>query len=234
MKLQFKILLLCFCLVVIAQKNYAQIDRLANYVFTNDSVAGFDEQNASTAALANGCYGREFKVYLYKAKREYINSKYNIQPAKIKQTLFQNPVGRPNPLPGGICNNEDFELGTVQGWTLSSGTNPNSCASPNLTGSSLYTVMSSPVSDSRISGQISSYFDASSGNVPSGSYFIRLNDANAGAKAVRLSKSFIPTANSALFQYAYIGVIQDGSHDCCDQAGFNIKITVTNTTTNAS
>jgi hypothetical protein len=45
----------------------------------------------------------------------------------------------------------------------------------------------------------------------------------------KLSKSFIVTPTNALFQYAYLPVIEDGSHACCGQAGFSIRLTVTNT-----
>jgi len=220
----------------------AQVDVMANYIYTQDSIAGFDEEAASAGALADGFYGKEFKVFMYMTKRTFVKQKYKLKTLPPK-TLFQNlPLQRPSVLPGGACNNEDFELATanipapnaVQGWTLQSGTNPNSCNQPNLNAVNLYTVYTSAVTDSRIPGTISSYFDASSNNVPAGNAFIRLNDDQAGAKAVRLSKAFIPTPTSALFQYAYIAVIEDGSHPCCSQAGFNIKVTVTNTTTNAS
>jgi gliding motility-associated-like protein len=220
----------------------AQIERKMNYIFTQDSVAGFDENAASAAAFSNACYGKEYKVFMYNAKRSFIKQKYNLKtPAPV--TLFQNPIqARPPLLVGGACDNEDFELATaniiapsaVQGWTLQSGTNNNSCQAPALTSNNLYTVYTAPIVDSRIPGTVSSYFDAGSSTVPSGNCFIRLNDDNAGAKAVRLSKAFIPTPNSALFQYAYIPVVEDGSHACCDQPGFNIKITVTNTVSNTS
>ena len=178
--------------------------------------------------------------------RAYIIQKYSLQPAPAQPiTLFQNPTssGRSSSIVGGACDNEDFELattdiqapGAVQGWSLQSGTTGNNnCSPPVLTATNLYTVFTAPVIDSRIPGQISSYFDANNSAVNSGHSFIRLNDDQAGAKAVRLTKAFIPNSNNALFQYAYIAVIEDGSHSCCDQAGFNIKITITNTVTNTS
>jgi len=57
------------------------------------------------------------------------------------------------------------------------------------------------------------------------------NDAS-GAKASKLSKTFIVTSNNALFQYAYLPVIEDGAHSCCGQSGFNIRMSVTNTLSN--
>lgn len=217
-----------------------QLSVMANYIYSQDSIAGFDEQAASAGALTDGFFGKEFKIYMYRAKRDYVKQRYHLKTAP-PVTLYQNPISsRPPAVPGGACNNEDFELATstivapnaVQGWSLQSGSNNNSCQQPVLNANNLYTVYTAPVVDARIPGAISSYFDASSNTTPSGNAFIRLNNDQAGAKAVRLSKSFIPTPTSALFQYAYVAVIEDGSHPCCDQAGFNIKVTITNTVTN--
>ncbi|PBQ31582.1 hypothetical protein CNR22_07315 [Sphingobacteriaceae bacterium] len=224
-----------------AQSNY--VESMTTYIFSRDSVNGFDEQAASAGALAGNFFGNEYKVFMYRAKRTYVNQKYGIQSITPK-TLFQNsPSARPMPSNGGACNNEDFELVTsnlvapaaVQGWTLQAGTNSNSCNPPQLTSTpGLYTVFAAATTDTRIPMTVSSYFSSGSNTSPAGNSFIRLNDGAAGAKAVRMSKSFIPTPSSALFQYAYIAVIEDGGHGCCDQPGFNIKVTITNTVTGTS
>ena len=230
-------------------KAKAQINVMENYVFVNDSMAGFDETAASVGALTNACYGREYKVFIYRAKRNYIKQKYNLKSASVaQQTLFLTQLASKTATdlaapPGGACNNEDFELatgganilapGAVQGWIVQSGNNNNSCLPPTINGSNNYTVFTSATIDPKI-GSVSSYFDASASTVPSGSSFIRLNDDQSGAKASQLSKSFIVTPSNALFQYAYLPVIEDGGHDCCDQPGFNIRITVTNTATGTS
>jgi gliding motility-associated-like protein len=227
-------------------KSNAQIEVMQNYIFASDSIKGFDESAASAAAFAGNFYGNEYKVFMYKEKRAFIKQKYNLfTPSAQVTTLFQNPVASAVVMPGGACNNEDFELAAggsnivapaaVQGWTLQSGSNPSSCSPPNLSAVNFYTVFTGQVSDTKVGGgQVASYFDASTGTVPSGTCFIRLNNAQAGAKAVRLTKTFIPTASSALFQYAYLTVLQDGCHGCCNQAGFEIKVAVTNTATNAT
>jgi gliding motility-associated-like protein len=245
------IAVLLLLLVSFVNKTKAQLNVIENYVFVNDSVAGFDEAAASVGALANACYGREYKVFMYRAKRNYIKQKYNLKSAQIvPQTLFLNPLASKTATdlaapPGGACNNEDFELaaggpnivgpGAVTGWTVQSGTNNNSCAPPTINGNINYTVFTAPIVDILINNlTVASYFNSSSVTLPSGSCFIRLNDANAGAKASVLSKSFLVTPSNALFQYAYLPVISDGGHACCDQPGFNIQITVTNTTTGTS
>ncbi len=229
-------------LIALASSSDAQIEIMSSYVFPQDSVAGFDEQSASLEARAENFYGLEYKVFIYRSKRAFIKQKYQLKITNPR-TLFQSvPFSRLTTVNGGECNNEDFELATsnivapnsVQGWSVQSGNSSNSCNPPNLNAVNLYTVYFGTISDTRMPGTISSYFDASSNTTPSGNAFIRLNNDLAGAKAVRLTKTFIPTATSALFQYAYIAVIEDGSHSCCTQAGFNIKITVTNTVTNTS
>ncbi len=243
MKRRIKNLALLFALFVLfANKGSAQVQTMMNYVFSADSVNGFDEQAASVAALADNCFGKEYKVFMYRAKRDFIKQKYNLksEPA-IPVTLYQNQVVQNRVAMVGACNNEDFELagaqivapGPVQGWLAQSGTNNNSCNPPQITGNANYTVFVAPTVDTRI-GQVSSYFDAGTNATPAGNCFIRMNDDQAGAKASKLTKSFIVTPSNAFFQYAYLPVIEDGGHLCCEQAGFNIHVTITNTTTATS
>ena len=118
MKAKNKIIIILLAFIaVFANKSIGQEDFRSSYIFTSDSVSGFDETSASTAALSNGCYGKEFKVYLYNQKRDYIKQKYNLKTKSPKKfTLFQNPANfKTNAVaPGGACNNEDFELATSQ------------------------------------------------------------------------------------------------------------------------
>ncbi|MBL7920111.1 MAG: gliding motility-associated C-terminal domain-containing protein [Bacteroidia bacterium] len=246
MKTTKKIIIVLLAFIAsFANKSWGQVGLKSTYIFTADSVAGFDEAAAASAALANGCYGKEFKVFLYNQKRIYVKQKYNLKTASAKKlTLFQNPASfKTSALPpGGACNNEDFELATsqviaptaVQGWTFQSGSYNGGCSPPSFFGAGIYTVHASPIIDPRIPGQISSYFDAQLNTTPSGNSFLQLNDGTAGAKSAQASKAFIVTPNNAVYQYAYLPVIEDGTHACCDQPGFDIKITVTNTVTNTS
>lgn len=232
-----------------AQRSEAEVK--AMYVFPADSVAGFDEPAASAAALANGCYGREFKVFMYREKRKFIIEKYNLvvaQPVEINNFAAPSYNFKSASMPSsGSCNNEDFEDaqanggpqvgGTVNGWSLFGGTSANYCNPIANNATTNYTVYNSAIIDPIMqapNNTVASYFDATNVNQPAGSCFIRLNNAAAGAKVVRASKTYTINPNNALFRYAYRAVISDPSHGCCDQPGFHIKVTITNTVTNTS
>lgn len=222
-----------------------------NHVFDADSLSGFDEQAASASALENACYGNEFKVFMYKSKRKFILEKYNISVVREKEIINfgTSPIqyGKAMMPSSGACNNDDFEDatsnpgpqlgGVVNGWTLFGGTNADYCF-PFANGTTAtYTVFNAPTIDPIMTvpnNTVSSYFDANSFSQPAGSCFIRLNNASAGAKVIRASKTYTVSSNNAVFRYAYRAVISDPSHSCCDQPGFHIKVTVTNTTTSQS
>ncbi|MBA2612021.1 MAG: gliding motility-associated C-terminal domain-containing protein [Bacteroidetes bacterium] len=246
MKATRKIFVILWAIIALnVNKSEAQVDLKASYIFTGDSVSGFDEPSVSAAALSNGCYGKEFKVFVYNQKRIFIKQKYKLKTTSLKNlTLFQNLNSfKTSSLPaGGACNNEDFELaaaqinapGAVQGWSLQSGSYNGGCNPPGFFATNNYTVFNAATIDPKIPGQVSSYFDAQVNTAPAGNCFLKLNDATAGAKSAQASKAFIVNPNNALFQYAYLPVIQDGTHACCDQPGFSIKVTVTNTVTSTS
>lgn len=242
-----KIFLALFAFIAFfAQKSQAQMETIRGYIFVSDSVAGFDEIAASARAMANASYGDEYKVFMYHAKRNYIKQKYNLKtPAPLQPvvTLFNNPLVSKTAALAAACDNEDFELATaqisapsaVQGWLCQSGSNSGAGCGPLTINNNLnYTVYVGQGIDPVSGLLVQSYFDGATNATPSGNAFMRLNDASAGSKFARVTKTFIVTPSNALFQYAYFPVIEDGSHDCCSQSGFDIKLTVTNTVTNAS
>ncbi len=225
------------------------------YVFSPDSLAGFNAQEVSAEAVARGAYGFELQSYMYFKKRKFIDNKYNLVPsvsrnsvAPISPSKFYNNLGqlinfnRTSALPSsGACSNEDFEDnaglptqvgGAVNGWNLFGAFGANFC-NPNATGgTNVYTIYGGAVVDPLIPvahRTVTSYFSATSLTQPAGSSFIKLNDNSTGGKVVRLNKTYVVTANNALFRYAYRAVLDNINHACCDQPGFNIKVTVTPT-----
>ncbi|MBL7922296.1 MAG: T9SS type B sorting domain-containing protein [Bacteroidia bacterium] len=238
-----------------AQKNNTRsiLDLQSRYIFTIDSLEGFDENAAASAALSEGYYGDEFKVRMYHYKRAYINSKYKLK----SKVHINNFLGITNSR-AASCINEDFESSMpaiittsnqIAGWTVTSGNNglPNNACSiggccPNQ-----------PVDCELIQCPTSGYLDPSIGtcypifsvfgnsnnngntfnpNLPQmkGTNIIRINNNFPQSSIARLSKTINVTASSALFQFAYISVLSPG-HPCCGSTAFFIKLT--NLTTNS-
>ena len=188
-----------------------------SYAFPSDSIKGFDDVSASHAALQGGYFGTEYKLYMYRAKRDFINAKYNISNASVylsnnSTSKGFNPV---TPL-GAPCVNEDFEANNFSGWTITSlGLNVNSCTYQAVTssGSPEATVLATPIADA--------YFGTIPASPLGGTRVAKLNDGSPTGLVTRISQTFPVNSNNALFQYAYIAVFQ-GAHPCCDNPFLNI------------
>src|SRR5688572_29492857 len=94
--------LVLFCLAILAVNIQVKAQHALqavpmNYIFSSDSLNGFDEMSAKHAALGVGAYGDEFKVFIYKAKRSFIDEKYNlIKPVKSLKNPFEpDPITNP-------------------------------------------------------------------------------------------------------------------------------------------
>jgi gliding motility-associated-like protein len=257
-KFSIMVLLAMIAGSIFAQKSH--IDKASQYIFSNDSIAGFDETAASAAAFQNNCFGKEFNVCMYLQKRKFINEKYNIKavespvhraavvPPPAEYFAMPKSNARSALLPSsGACANEDFEDaqanpgaqvgGAINGWNVYGGTGANFCNPNAVSATNLYTVYNAPVIDQYMlfpSNSISSYFDATSNAQPAGNCFIRLNNDLAGGKVVKLTKTYIVSPGNAVFRYAYRAVISNPGHSCCDQPGFVIYVSITNTVTNTS
>lgn len=228
------------------------------YVFSSDSLSGFDETTAKQAAFAANAYGDEYKVFMYMAKREYIKAKYSLPTIAPQLPASANKGAA---ITVANCVNEDFEQGSlssavpgtltigsttgVAGWTVTSGSNSGATGSCLLSGSytgapnacqviSTSTASAAGAVDPIIGSSYPIYSvfgnnvnggSAVAGNPPNmmGDWFIRINNSTAGASIHKLSKTFAVTPANALFQFAFIAVIQ-GAHCCCDNAGFALKV----------
>ncbi|MCX7728602.1 MAG: hypothetical protein N2203_03940, partial [Bacteroidia bacterium] len=234
MKRQFYYLYLLTSLVFTTsiQVIRAQVDiqSLISYPFDRDSLYGFDEDAAIKEGLENNCTSTELKFFLYKKKREFIIQKYKLQ--RYNPVDYWNWSDR-NSIPPTIqtiaCNNEDFELGNLTGWSASDGTNNISsctmigcCSGP----SALALVVATPYSNP-FGGPLATIPNSPLG----GNFIVRLNNNTAGAKAVRISKTFTVTPSSSLFQFAFMAVLQNPGHSCCEQPFINISFEVSNNCT---
>jgi hypothetical protein len=197
MKLTNKLTVVLMVLVLAcASKLAAQIDLRKTYMFSMDSIAGFDEVSANLQANQNNAFGDEYKVFMYYLKRDFIKQKYNLKTKVVNNQLSffsPNTFNSSFMPPGGACNNEDFELATsqivfpaaVQGWTIQSGTNQNGggCFVTNYFATNNYTVFTGPTIDPKIPFPITSYFDSQVNTTPAGHAFLRLNNDAAGGTA---------------------------------------------------
>lgn len=232
-----------------AQNNNTRsiLDVQSRYIFTTDSLEGFDEKAAGSAALSEGYYGDEFKVRMYYYKRAYINSKYKLK-SKVQ---INNFFGITNSR-AASCINEDFESSVpaiittsnqIAGWTVTSGNNglPNNACSiggccPNQpvdceliqcsTGGYIDPVIGSCY-------PIFSVFGNNNNNGNSvnpalqqmkGDNIIRINNNIGGADVTKLTKTINVTSANALFQFAQMSVFFP-THSCCFSSAVFIKIT---------
>lgn len=196
-----------------------------NYIFTQDSLVGFDENTAKTMALQNNCFGGEFKSFMYKAKRKFINDKYHVGHVhNMNDGDFDNHVvftsaSTASIMPG--CSNVDFEAGTFAGWTVSRGSNSNSTTMagccPNTTGivsQVINTGGNDPVVGTSI--PLTSPFG--------GTKIAKLNNSSPDYSVERISQTFGVTSSNAVFQFAYAGVLEAAGHTCTDQPYINVRV----------
>lgn len=147
-----------------------------------------------------------------------------------------------NPVPSTITIGS---ITGVNGWTVTSGTNSGSTGSCLLSGSYVGVPNACQViSTSSTTGATDPIIGAGYplysvfGNNPNngssvvgnpagmkGDWFIKINNQSGGAGIHKLVKTINVTPANALFQFAFIAVIQ-GAHCCCDNAGFALKVKI--------
>ncbi len=256
-KMQKMMKLFVFALILACQASYAQTNKTAQtpppfhtYIFSADSLAGFEEEAARNYAISDGFLGEEFKIKMWQLKRAYVNSKYGITPkiVKYKNSTYNNAKSAVVP----ACVNEDFEgspagnittSNQINGWTVTSGLNQFPSNSCNLSGC----CPSAPTECQLITAPASGYIDpvitgnypihSVFGNTPNtgntvnptipamfGTNFIRINSNVNNYSIAKLSKTFLVTSSNALFQFAFISVFSTG-HTCCSAGAFQINLT---------
>jgi len=218
----------------------------------NDSLSGFNEQQARDLAPLKGITAEEMDVYMAISRREFIKSKYNL----ISKPVFQEVNMVSAKTSSAVCGNEDFEEGSltspvpgtinvttitgINGWEATSGTNNGSTGSCQLSTccSSLPNALQliAPGAAGYIdpvigaSYPIHSVFGNNLNNAATtlngfncyGDWFVRVNNQTGGAGLTRLTKTITVTPSNVIFNFAYIAVVQ-GAHCCCDNGGVSIK-----------
>lgn len=223
------------------------------HLFDIDSLRGFDEEAARRSAISEQFLGAEFKVRMYQLKRRYINDKFNLWPKESDDSFRHANKVKSNVVPGCVNEDFEASTAgiitvtnQIAGWTVTRGVhtqvpNANSC---NL----LACCPSAPVESELISAPngyidntigncypIFSVFGSTPGNANGpvanpqitggmfGDNFIRINSSNNDFSVEKLSKTFSVTANNAIFQFAFISVMNAG-HGCCDAGAFQIGL----------
>ncbi|GIV27661.1 MAG: hypothetical protein KatS3mg027_1475 [Bacteroidia bacterium] len=200
------------------------VEKLAIYPFDEDSLKGFDEARISKEIESETKDPLEQKFFnVFKEKRIYINHKYNLhhelEDLGYDVSYLNNKFDN-NSVLSVACNNEDFETGDFTGWIVNTGVVSDACSGAGCCGSGfgLATVMTTPFSDPYVGAIPASPFG--------GTRVAKLNDVAVGARAVRIRKNINVTPNNALFQFAYIAVLNvpSNSHPCCAVPKIKIRI----------
>ncbi len=202
--------------------SYSQIN--VNYVFTSDSLNGFNEQVAKETMRTMVMDPADQKGFMFWQKRLYVNNKYNLT-VNVADPSAPTPVGKGSNPNSNImvapCTNEGFESGNITGWTATRGTNANSCVYPT-------TPISIGLAAPYLAIQTTPFFDAQIGAVPNspfaGSRVLKINDNNANFDVVKLTQSFPVTNANFLYEFAYIFVTNNSPHLCCDQPHMYVRV----------
>ncbi|MBS1638225.1 MAG: gliding motility-associated C-terminal domain-containing protein [Bacteroidetes bacterium] len=195
---------------------HAQLPVL-NYVFSPDSLTGFDEKRANDDALHNHFFGNEYKSYMYKARREYINHRFHLAHQDVP--VFGKAAATTTNVIQPACTNIDFEAGSLFGWTHTSGSNSNSSTMAGCcpTAGGIASVINGTGTDPLVSA-------VSLVSPLGGSKIVQLNDNNPDYSVQRISQTFSVTPSNAIFQFAYAGILEDAGHACTDQPYMNVSV----------
>lgn len=228
-----KLLSLIFILIsflAIGQAKFAP----SNYI---DSLSGFNETEIIMYAKRSGVQGSELRNYINQRRRDYIQNLHS--PTQSITISNAKPIGGGAQIMSAPCVNEGFEstpsgsyngsgnATAIQGWTLygayATAQNVNyNCASigtPYNLGANEISIVTTPLT-----------FNASNcsfvlGNSPfGGTQVVKLNDNTANYARNKIAQTFPVTTANALFQFAFAGFWENGSHSCCDQPGLYLRV----------
>ncbi|MBK9285551.1 MAG: gliding motility-associated C-terminal domain-containing protein [Sphingobacteriaceae bacterium] len=216
-----RIKLLVFCLMIAfgSLQSFSQNQKLSfskKYI-SPDSLKGFDEGAFRINAITDRILAEEYEIALYLAKKQFIIDKY--YPNAYDINNYKIPPSN-NMMFNPPCVNEGFELGNFTGWTLTQGTNTNSCSYPTatipLSPGPTATILSTPLVDP-VTGFLLP-------NSPLGGTMVaKLNNQTGGAGVTKMTQNFVVTNSNYLYDFAYFAV-QNGPHNCCNQPYMFVRL----------
>lgn len=171
-----------------------------------DSLANFNTKQWINFYWSNHTNVNDLPEFIYAHQRDYIRDTY-FPPQRIS--------GQPN-IPQQACTNIDFESGNLNGWTTSTGYNPdyNALGCCQNVGGAQTIVTGAGV-------------DACGGFplvAAGGNFSVRLGNNGTGGIADRLEQTFSVTSANANFTYRYAVVFEDPGHAVADQPKFEIEM----------
>lgn len=202
------IYLFIFSVSIYSQTNIQQF-------FDADSLNGFDLKAFNSKAISENMFAREYKFFISRAKRNFINTKFNLVPQTYNNFNLR-PINSNNQIMAP-CTNMDFETGNLTGWTQTNGLNTNSntmagcCATPG--GNAVM-----------VSGGTDPLTGVGLNSPLGGIWVCKLNDLTSLQYTNRISQTFNVTAANSLVQFAYLAVLQSAGHPCSSQPYMNIRL----------
>lgn len=224
-KFRFKTLAFLAAFLFSATLLHSQIN--LNYVFTADSLKGYDEKAAQFQMRQQIMDPGDYKGFMYLSKRNFINNKYKLNKPSYDAGFNSRiiPNGNNN-IMAAPCVNEGFENGNINGWTGTIGPNNNFSLACNYQVLPTATTIGAP----NFVIQTTPFVDPIIGAIPNspfaGSKVVQLNDGNVSTNpfnTVRLSQNFSVTATNFLYEFAYIA-INNGVHNCCEQPFMYVRV----------
>lgn len=160
--------------------------------------------------------GKERQEFLSSHKR--LQTPVPVASPQVTQTATFNSKGpnNNNQVMAPPCFNPDFEMGSLAGWTVSSGFHPGFNAlgcCPNGGGQQLVT-----------SGAGLDPFGGFPVVLPGGNFSLRLGNSINGGEADRIEQQFLVTPANANFSYRYAVVLEDPNHPINQQPSFQVEM----------
>ncbi len=183
------------------------IAQINNLPYTIDSLVNFNQTEWTNFYFSHHTNPSELPEFIEAHKRDYIHATYF--------TSAQKLANQSN-TPQQACTNIDFENGSLNGWTSSTGYNPlYNAAGCCLTSGGAQVITSGAAIDGCGGFPIVA---------PGGNFSVKLGDNNVGGLADRLEQTFNVTTANANFTYKYAVVLEDAGHAIADQPSFQVEM----------